>query len=395
MTKIISTLFIFILSLTSFAYAVEDGRSFSQWLQDTKAEAVAMGISQDAVNYTASQARYLPKIIELDRAQPEFITSFSSYASRRINPAVVKRGKELITQHHDMLHAVEQLYGVPKEVLVAFWSLETNYGKNMGGFNLASSLVTLAYEGRRADFFKKELFNLMRMVDANKLYEAPILGSWAGATGHMQFMPSTLLAHGVDADTDGKVDIWKSLPDVFSSAANYLNDAGWKQKEPIAILVKLPLGFDYNLAQIKTRKSVNQWRALGVGVPEMYRKLDNVAILVPQGHEGPAFMVFSNFDVVMEWNRSVNYSLSVALLSAQYVSETDLPWHIQPEKEALSYKQMWALQTKLNKLGYDCGTPDGFPGLKTQASLRRYQSDAGLPADGYASMAIYERLLKF
>ena len=391
--KLLKACFMLSLAITGTAYAVDDGRSFKQWLQDTSKEARVEGITQQAVDYTVSQARFSAKVIELDRAQPEFIHSFSTYSARRITPKVVQTGKDLIQKHHDMLHAVEQLYGVPKEVLVSFWALESNFGKNQGGFNLASALVTLAYEGRRAQFFKDELFAFMRVLDAEKHYEGPILGSWAGATGNMQFMPSTLLEYGIDGDENGKVNVWTSLPDVFTSAANYLTEVGWQAEEPVALMVTLPKGFDYNLAQLKTRKTAKEWLKLGVPVPKQYAGLNNVGVLVPQGYKGPAFLIFNNFDIIMIWNRSVNYALTVSLLS-QHFADNPPEVKLAEDNEGLSYQQMWSLQAKLNSMGYDCGQPDGFPGLKTQAAIRRYQASVGLPQDGFAGGSLYKRLAK-
>ncbi|HSF71965.1 MAG TPA: lytic murein transglycosylase, partial [Methylotenera sp.] len=294
------------------------------------------------------------------------------------------------------LNKIESQYGVPKEVLVSFWGLETGYGENKGGFGLPSSLMTLAYEGRRAEFFRHQLLDAMRIVDAGHNNVAGMRGSWAGAMGHMQFMPSTLLKHGVDADGDGRMNIWSSLPDAFSSAANYLAKTGWRKAEPAVLQVKLPEHFDYSLAQLTSRKSTADWTKLGVldvesnALPD----LDNAAILLPQGWQGPAFMVFSNFDVIMDWNRSVKYAISVAHLANQLITDKPIVIGNIVEDEALSFNQMWALQARLNLLGFKCGVPDGFPGLQTQAAIRQYQATKNLPQDGYASYSLYLHLLQ-
>jgi lytic murein transglycosylase len=256
--------------------------------------------------------------------------------------------------------------------------------------------MTLAYEGRRAEFFRAQLLDTMRIVDAGHNTVAGMRGSWAGAMGHMQFMPSTLLKHGVDADGDGRINIWTSLPDAFASAANYLANTGWRKNEPVALEVKLPENFDYSLAQLNSRKSTADWSSLGVldiddkALPV----LENAAILLPQGWQGPVFMVFSNFDVVMDWNRSVNYALSVAHLANRFVDDKQIVAGAELENEALTFNQMWALQARLNLLGFKCGIPDGFPGFKTQAAIRQYQASKNLPQDGYASPGLYQQLLK-
>jgi len=190
------------------------------------------------------------------------------------------------------------------------------------------------------------------------------------------------------------VDIWQSLPDAMYSAANYLAKAGWRGDEPIMVQVDLPADFDYRFAKLNYRQHVDAWKALGVYVPAHIRNLENAAILLPQGWRGPALMVFSNFDVVMDWNRSVNYALAVAYLSEQLVGVADIAVEDDVELGALSFNEMWALQGKLNELGFPSGPPDGFPGLKTQEAIRMYQTAHGLPQDGYASPSLYVRLIE-
>lgn len=371
----------------------EETLAFADWLAQLKTEAREVGISSRTVELTFKHAQLLPRVVQLDRSQPEFISTFLSYISRRVNPTTVEKGRSLLQQHQALLDNVESQYGVPKQLLVAFWGMETNYGHVQGDFNLPSALMTLAYEGRRAEFFRNELFNLMRIVDAKHNTVSHLRGSWAGAMGHMQFMPSTFMRHGVDGDADGRINLWGSLPDAFYSAANYLAKAGWQPLVPIAAQVSLPDGFDYAQAQLKKRKTVAEWVSLGVKVPVDWLALENTAILLPQGRRGPAFMVSDNFDVVMDWNRSVNYALAVAHLTQQLSADSQIVLEAQVETEALSFNQMWALQGRLNELGYDSGKPDGFPGLKTQEAIRLYQASQGLPQDGYASPSLYHRLL--
>ena len=397
MLKIIIAFNLLLLSLNTHAYDTED---FADWLREFKQEAKAADISAKTIKAMFKNTKYLPRVIVLDRGQPEFITPFLSYVEKRVTPSKVAYGRAMLEQHETLLNKVEVQYGVPKEVLVSFWGLETGYGENKGGFGLPSALMTLAYEGRRAEFFRGQLLDTMRIVDAGHNHVAGMRGSWAGAMGHMQFMPSTLLKHGVDADGDGRMNIWSSLPDAFSSAANYLAKTGWRKYEPAMLQVKLPENFDYNLAQLNTRKSTAEWAKLGVLSIDNNVKnnvlpnLENSAILLPQGWQGPAFMVFSNFDVIMDWNRSVNYAISVAHLANQFVADKPIVAVDIAENEALSFNQMWALQARLNLLGFKCGIPDGFPGLKTQAAIRQYQASKDLPQDGYASYSLYQQLLQ-
>jgi membrane-bound lytic murein transglycosylase B len=391
-TIIISSCFL----IASFNAQAFDSQDFYAWQKDFKLEAIEAGIPSKTIKSTFKNAKYLPRVIALDRSQPEFISTFLSYIDNRVTPIKIERGRAFLQANETMLADVEAQYGVPKTILVSFWGLETNYGSNQGDFGLSSALMTLAYEGRRAVFFRAQLLDMMRIVDAKHNTVAGMRGSWAGAMGHMQFMPSTFVKYGVDADFDGKINIWSSLPDAFSSAANYLAKTGWRKDEPAMMEVKLPMNFDYSLAQLNNRKSTEKWSFLGVRdmQDQLLPALDKAAIILPQGWQGPAFMVFSNFDVIMDWNRSVNYALSVAHLANQFVSDRPIIARDQAESGALSFNQMWALQGKLNELGFNSGSPDGFPGLKTQEAIRQYQAAKNLPQDGYASPCLYRALLQ-
>ena len=369
---------------------------FSLWLKDLKLEARQQDISAKTIAKTFKNAKLLPRVIELDRAQPEFISPFLTYVGNRVTANNIELGRGLLQEHDALLTQVEAQYGVPRQILVAFWGMETHYGKNQGDFGLPSALMTLAYEGRRAEFFRFQLFEAMRAVDEGYSKVSGLRGSWAGAMGHMQFMPSTLMKHGVDADGDGRISITKSLPDAFASAANYLSNVGWRKDEPVALEVKLPSNFDYSQAQLLNRKISADWRELGVlqADGKYLPDLQNTAIVLPQGWQGPAFLVASNFDVVMDWNRSVNYALSVSHLAEELLADMPIVGGAEAEKEGMTFEQMWALQSKLNALGFDCGAPDGFPGSRTQAAIRQYQATQNLPQDGYASPSLYQRLLQ-
>jgi membrane-bound lytic murein transglycosylase B len=301
-----------------------------------------------------------------------------------------------MAEHAVLLQTLEHQYGIPKAVLVAFWGLETNYGATLGSLNIPASLATLAFDGRRSGFFRSQLLDALRIIDAGHISAIDMIGSWAGAMGHMQFMPSTFRAYAVDADGDGRIDVWRSLPDAMVSAANYLQRAGWRAGKPVAIEVRLPQGFDVRRARVAHRLPVAEWGALGVqpadGTP-LPDTAGRAALVLPQGWQGPAFMVFDNFDVVMQWNRSVNYALSVALLAQQLAGGGALAVQAG-EAGALSTTQLKTLQQSLNELGYQTGTPDGLLGPRTQAALRQYQAAQGLPADGYPAPSVLEHVLQ-
>ncbi len=388
-------LFVLLVSCVSANVYAAGDETFSRWLELFKQEAREQGISTQTIDLTLKDAEFLPSVIELDRSQPEFISTFTSYLNKRVTTKRLVQGRLALKEHEELLADIEKQYGVPKSILVAFWGLETNYGGNKGNFGLPSTLMTLAYEGRRADFFRSQLIDVMRIVDAGHNDISGMRGSWAGATGHMQFMPSTFLAYAIDADADGRNNIWTSLPDAFSSAANYLSSIGWQQGEPVALEVKLPAGFEYYQAQLDFRQHSQNWAALGVKQAngQALPSLDHSALLLPQGWQGPAFLVARNFDIVMKWNRSVNYAISVSYLADQLLSNQPLLYGLESSERGITFDQAWALQEKLNALGYDSGTPDGLPGTKTKRAIRSYQLDNKLPADGYPSMALVERIM--
>jgi len=442
------------LALASFASCAQDG--FSGFLEDLRIEAMISGISDETANNAVSHIEFLPDVIALDRSQPEFISPFLDYYQKRVNAAKVQRGRQLLLEHEAMFNRIEAQYGVSKYTLAAFWGMETQYGRNQGKLDILSSLATLAYDGRRTEFFRGQLLDAMRMIDIGHVAPGALTGSWAGAFGNMQFMPTTFMMYAVDGDSDNLIDVVDSLPDAIASAANYLSQVGWHSDEPVMLEVQLPTGFDWRSAQLSVRKPVAEWSRLGVRAlhvdvgapgfgsgaavgqevsnkktrlnPENTKKpathktdksktqepaqteqqnvsvstvsLDVLglqvkgpaAILLPQGYRGPAFMVFDNFDVIMDWNRSVNYALSVAQLAEQLRHESRIVGGKFAEEGALSFQEMLDLQTMLNTRGFDAGEPDGLPGQMTQEAIRKYQVANQLPADGYASRSLYQRL---
>jgi membrane-bound lytic murein transglycosylase B len=363
--------------------------AFDCWLADLRQEAAAQGISQATLDAALSGLVPTERVIELDRRQPEFLQTFDAYVGRRVTLTQVARGQELLQEHAALLDEVEQKYGIPKAVLVAFWGLETRYGAVQGSLNVPASLATLSFEGRRSTFFRNQLLDALRIIDAGHVQAIDMNGSWAGAMGHMQFMPSTFLAYGVDGDADGRIDVWQSLPDAMYSAANYLSRAGWQVQEPVALEVLLPEGFDWRQARAAHRLPVAEWTALGVlqadgtALPEVKGR---AAIVLPQGWQGPAFMVFDNFDVVMRWNRSVNYALTVAQLAHQLAGGSALSR--AGEAGALSSAQLKAMQQALNEMGFNAGTVDGMLGPRTQTAIRLYQALNQLPVDGYPAPSV-------
>jgi membrane-bound lytic murein transglycosylase B len=378
--------FFFLLAvwMTFPAHAQTD---FDSWLTAFRQEAESQGISRATLDAALTGITPAEQVVELDRRQPEFQQTFADYLGRRVTESRVARGQALLQEHAALLDAVEQRYGVPKTVLVSFWGLETNYGTVLGGHNIPASLATLAFDGRRSGFFRSQLLDALRIIDAGHVSAADMNGSWAGAMGQMQFMPSTYLAYAVDGDGDRRIDLWQSVPDALHSAANYLQQAGWHSQEPVALEVRLPENFDWRQARITHRIPVADWTALGVQQMDgaaLPAVVGRAAIVLPQGWQGPAFMVFDNFDVVMKWNRSVNYALAVAQLAHQVAGGSALV--VQADATgALSTTQLKTMQQSLNEMGFDAGTADGMLGPRTETAIRVYQVMHQLPADGYPS----------
>ena len=372
------------------AFPLQAQAGFDNWLAAFRQEASEKGISAASLDAALTGITPIERVVELDNRQPEFQQTFADYIGRRVTEKRVAQGLQLIRDHAALLDAVEQKYSVPKSVLVAVWGLETNYGSYLGNLNIPASLATLAYDGRRSQFFRSQLLDALRIIDAGHVQAIDMKGSWAGAMGHMQFMPGTFRAYAVDGDGDGRIDVWQSLPDAMYSAANYLQRAGWRANEPVALTVRLPEGFDYARASAGNRLSIAEWEALGVlqadgsSLPAVAGR---AAIVLPQGWLGPAFMVFDNFDVVMRWNRSVSYALSVAQLASQVAGGRALPAWLG-DATALGTAQMKTLQQSLNELGYNAGMPDGLLGPRTQAAIRLYQVVHQLPADGYPAPSL-------
>ncbi|MFO7541352.1 MAG: lytic murein transglycosylase [Thiobacillus sp.] len=363
---------------------------FDSWLAEFRQEALAQGISPATLDSALTGVTLTERVVSLDRRQPEFLQTFSDYLKRRVTESRVALGQGKLRDHEALLDAVERQYGVPRQVLVAFWGLETHYGAILGSHNIPASLATLAFDGRRSAFFRSQLLDALRIIDGGHVSAIDMNGSWAGAMGHMQFMPSTFRAYAVDGDGDGRIDLWRSLPDAMHSAANYLRRAGWRANESVAVQVRLPENFDWRLARSGHRVPVAEWAALGVQLVDgaaLPSVKGPAAIVVPQGWQGPAFMLFDNFDVVMRWNRSVSYALSVAQLANEVAGGAELEWPAGTA-DPLSTVQVEILQKALNEMGLDAGTVDGVLGPRTQTAIRRYQVMHQLPADGYPSSSV-------
>ncbi len=392
--------------LAAFAVALVAGvpagraaeQPFDAWLEAVRAEAGAAGISARTLDTALKGVRPIDRVIELDRRQPEFTQTFWTYLENRVTPERVQRGRELLDRHRGLLNDIAAEYGVQPRFLVAFWGLETNFGDYLGSFPVIGALATLAYDERRSEFFRAQLLDALRIVDRGHVSPGDFKGSWAGATGHLQFIPSTFVRHAVDGDGDGRKDIWGNLRDVFASGANYLSNLGWKGDERWGRPVRLPKDFDWPLATLDTRKPLNAWAEKGVrradGGPLPVVDGMQGSIVLPQGHAGPAFLVYDNFRAILSWNRSINYAIAVGHLADRIVGLPRLTLGRDVANEPLSRDQAFELQRRLNAQGFDAGKPDGLPGPRTRGAIRAFQKAAGLPADGHPSPRLLQRLRK-
>lgn len=326
------------------------------------------------------------RVIELDRSQPEFTQTFANYYYSRVTPERIQRGQQLLKHYDEFLFELKQEYGVPGRYLIAFWGLETNFGSYLGKMPTLDSLATLACDERRSEFFSHELMQALALLERESLSPDEMRGSWAGAIGHTQFMPSAYNQYATDGDGDGHVNLWRSEKDALASGANFLANLGWLEGERWGREVLLPKEFPYTRTGIDNSQPISYWRKLGVtlvnGVP--LPQMDKEAsVLVPAGHSGPAFLVYPNFNVIMRWNRSTYYALSVGLLADQIIGEDPMSRPPSTDEAALSRDMIKKMQAQLNHMGFNAGDIDGVMGALTQSALRQFQASNGMIADGY------------
>lgn len=368
---------------------------FASWLAGLRQEAMARGISEPILDAALAGVQPLPEVIALDQRQPEFFDTFLNYLDRRVSDRRIEEGQDRLRQHGRLLDRIAARYGVPPVVLVAFWGLETNYGGYLGNFPVPAALATLAFDSRRGEFFRGQLLDALDILQAGHVAPADMKGSWAGAMGQVQFMPSTFRAYAVDGDGDGRVDLWGSLPDAFASAANYLNSVGWREHVRWGREVLLPEGFDLSQASLDLWKPVRHWAGQGVRQADgksLPQSDLEAAILLPQGHAGPAFLVYPNFRVIMQWNRSVHYAIAVGHLSDRIAWQPPLRNGRDADNRRMTRDQAEELQLRLAHLGFNPGEPDGVIGSRTKAAIRAYQAARGLPRDGHPSHGLLEHL---
>lgn len=290
--------------------------SFQEWLEGVRKEALAAGVSQKILDQAFHDVKPIPRVIKLDRSQPESKLTFEEYLDRIVSGKTIWDGRRLYGEHRDLLGKIADQYGVEPQYIVALWGIETRYGRITGGFPVIASLATLAYDGRRSAFFRSELIRALKILEEGHISPEKMDGSWAGAMGQVQFMPSSFVTYAVDYDGDGRRDIWDTMPDALASAANYLARSGWKKDQGWGGEVSLPAGFKKELVGDGTKKTLKEWQQMGVSGKGVAGKPDLPAYLVqPNKGSGPIFLAYPNYRVILKWNQSNYFAVAVGTLA--------------------------------------------------------------------------------
>ncbi len=362
---------------------VAQSEDFDTWKQQFAQRALKEGIKQTTLDKYLPKMELLPQVVAQDIKQPEYLRNFWDYSAPRLNAEKIAKAQKIRKKYKTWLSIVSQKYQVPEQYLLALWSMETNFGSFMGKTPLLKSLSSLAYHPRRREFFTKELLAYFKILETEPY--PPMLGSWDGGIGNFQFMPTTYLAYGVDADSNGTKSLTGSIPDSLASAANYLHKMGWKVDEPWGRPVVLPTDFDWqNAGQTKT---VRNWKEMGLvsfpseEIPVVEEEI-MATLHTPMGSQGPAFLTYSNFKLINKWNRLELYALTTGVL-ADLISKQSATFNTPSDFRPLKTQEFLLLQETLQNMGYYAGEIDGKLGPKMRQALRLFQQNNNLKSDGY------------
>jgi len=389
----------FVLGTTAFANEpVVNDPAFEKWMATLWPEAKARGISRAMFDAAFRGVTPDDTIVALVEDQPEHAKSVSEYLASAVSEERLDTGRARLVEYEDTLDAIEAKYDVDRHILVAIWGLESTYGKDLGSRNVIRSLATLASHGdRRADFWRAQLLAALQILQRGDITPDGMTGSWAGAMGHTQFIPTTYNAFAVDFDGNGRRDVWNSIPDALASAANYLKRSGWRSREPWGYEVAVPKAFNHGLSGKRNFKTVGYWRRLGATKPGG-RSLDNstrrASLIFPMGVRGPSFIVLKNFYALLRYNQATAYALSVGHLADRLQGAPAFEQSWPRDERALRKGERVELQQLLVGHGYATGGIDGIFGTQTRAAIRSYQRSKGLPADGFAGVTLLEHLRK-
>lgn len=369
--------------------------SYQEWVAKFQSYAVHKGKPEQVVQVAFAGVRENPEISDRASKQPEFVTPIWTYLDRAVSDDRVARGQVKYAENKTLLAGIEKDYGVPPNIVMGIWGIETDFGNNFGDTNVFEALTNLGYRAKRENFACAELLAALDIVAGSHLPPERLVGSWAGAMGHPQFLPSNYLTLAVDRDGSGAADLWDSLPDALASAANHLVDDGWVRNLPWGLEVKLPANFPYQEAELDLVKPISHWQKLGVtrvDGSKLPNLPGNTSILVLAGHTGPAFLATQNFKVILKYNYSTSYALSVAHLGDRILGGRRFVAAWPVAEQPLSLEEREELQTLLNARGLDVGAVDGVLGLKTRKAARIFQKDIGWPQDGFVNKALLYEL---
>lgn len=369
--------------------------SFTAWRDGFRARALAQGISPQVFDAAFRGVGVNADVVRLDNKQAEFTKPIWEYLDSAASPTRVETGRAKRQQLAPTLAAIEARYGVDSDVVLAIWGMESNFGGNRGSIPVIESLATLAYDGRRQSFAEDQLIGALRILQSGDVDPSHMVGSWAGAMGHTQFIPTSYLSTAVDFNGDGRRDVWSDDPtDALASTAHYLAQAGWRAGAPWGMEVRVPTGFNYGSADASNRRPVSDWTARGV------KKLDgsplpdygSAAIIAPAGARGPAFIVYQNFYVIKKYNNATSYAMGVGHLGDRIAGGGPFVGSWPRGERELSRTEKIELQQRLTRLGYDTGAQDGVIGPNTITAIRAYQSRQGMTPDGFATASLLQTL---
>jgi lytic murein transglycosylase len=369
--------------------------SYQEWVAKFQSYAVSKGRPDKVVQMAFAGVKENPEISERASKQPEFVTPVWTYLDRAVSDDRVARGQLKYQENKALLAGIEHDYGVPPEIIMGIWGIETDFGNNFGDTNVFEALSNLGYRANRQTFACSELLAALDMVAQKNVPPSRMVGSWAGAMGHPQFLPSNYLTLAVDRDGSGSADLWGSLPDAFASAANHLVDDGWQRNLRWGLEVKLPARFPYAEAELDLVQPVSHWKKLGVTRTDGSALPDlpgDTSILVLAGHTGPAFLITQNFKVILKYNYSTSYALSVAYLGDRILGGRPIAGAWPVQEQPLSLAEREEVQTLLQARGYEVGGIDGVLGLKSRKAARAFQKELGWPQDGFINKALLEEL---
>ncbi len=367
--------------------------SFEDWMDGVVREAKTAGVSQSTIDNAMDEMVIDSDVISRDRAQGVFQQSWLQFSDRMASADRIQTGKRMMTKHKALFDRIEQTYGVPAQVLISFWALETDFGSDTGKFPVLTSMTTLAYDCRRAAYFRNELIHTLLLIQRGDLRQSEMIGEWAGELGGMQFSPSDYYKYAVDFDGDGRRNLVKSIPDMMASAANFLVALGWQRGQPWLQEVRVPAQMPWDQADLEIKLPRSQWAQWGVKFPSAPLTADDqlASLILPMGRLGPAFLAYPSFQAYLGWNSAMVYSITAAYLSTR-IAGAPAVGRGNGTVQVLSAQQVKELQTQLTRVGYSVGVIDGKLGLATRKAIKQAQMRLGLPADSYPTVELIEKL---